>query len=143
MVEPHPYAPPQEHSLTPHPRHSNSDESNPFLSSRARPQYLISLTLRTLDYVASGVRYIAISQGHHLHNASNEDVVVPKNLKAPQFQDIPLEQWMALTSTQAIQDTPGLDSPTLEESWKISLLLAGSSRTRFRFDMQVDILLAL
>ncbi|KAH8151145.1 uncharacterized protein LAJ45_04847 [Morchella importuna] len=94
--------------------HPNSDEWNFFISGRARiTVFDAPQSARTFDYAAGDVGYILVDQGHYIENIGDEDVVLLEVLKAPQFEDVSLGQWMALTPPQVVKDTLHLDNDVL------------------------------
>lgn len=68
---------------------------------------------RTFDYAAGDVGYILVDQGHYIENIGDDDVVLLEVLKASQFEDVSLGQWMALTPPQVVKDTLHLDNDVL------------------------------
>jgi oxalate decarboxylase len=52
-------------------------------------------TARTLDFKANDVGYVPSMAGHYIENTGSEDVIFLEMFKAPRFQDISLNQWIA------------------------------------------------
>jgi len=95
--------------------HPNSDEWNYFIEGHARiTVFAAGGNANTFDYQAGDVGYVPVSDGHYIENIGTEPVRVLEILKAPQFQDVSLGQWLALTPAQVVMETLNLDQETYE-----------------------------
>jgi oxalate decarboxylase len=52
-------------------------------------------TARTLDYKANDVGYVPKMAGHSIENTGTEDIIFLEMFKAPRFEDISVNQWIA------------------------------------------------
>lgn len=94
--------------------HPHSDEWNFFLSGTARiTVYQAPASSQTFDYGPGDVGYIPMTSSHYIENTGSEDVVLLEMLKAPQFTDISVAQWLGLTPKQVVKDTLNLPDEVL------------------------------
>ncbi len=52
-------------------------------------------TARTVDYKANDVGYVPNMAGHSIENTGTEDIIFLEMFKAPRFEDISVNQWIA------------------------------------------------
>jgi len=50
---------------------------------------------RTLDFKANDVGNVPSMAGHYIENTGSEDIVFLEMFKAPRFQDVSLNRWIA------------------------------------------------
>ncbi|MDQ0176544.1 oxalate decarboxylase/phosphoglucose isomerase-like protein (cupin superfamily) [Bacillus chungangensis] len=60
---------------------------------------------RTFDFSAGDVGYVPFAFGHYIQNTGNEKLWFLEMFKSSRFADLSLNQWMALTPHNLIQDT--------------------------------------
>ncbi|PWW02816.1 oxalate decarboxylase [Paenibacillus cellulosilyticus] len=96
--------------------HPNNDEWQYYLSGQARMTVFGGNGVaRTFDYRAGDVGYVPFAMGHYVQNTGKDTVWFLEMFKAPRFEDISLNQWMALTPHQLVQSNLNA-SPELMKS---------------------------
>lgn len=84
--------------------HPNNDEWQYYLSGQARMTVFGGNGIaRTFDYRAGDVGYVPFAMGHYIQNTGKDTVWFLEMFKAPRFEDISLNQWMALTPHELVQ----------------------------------------
>jgi oxalate decarboxylase len=66
--------------------------------------FAASETARTFNYRAGDVGYIPFAMGHYIQNTGNESLWFLEMFKSNRFADVSLNQWMALTPKELVQD---------------------------------------
>lgn len=85
--------------------HTTSDEWTYFISGRARlTVYEAPGSSRTFDFSAGDVGYVPMPNAHYLENVGNETVVYLEVLRASQYSDISVNQWLGITPKQIVKD---------------------------------------
>jgi oxalate decarboxylase len=86
--------------------HPNADEWQYYISGKARMTvFAAEGNARTFDYQAGDVGYVPISMPHYVENTGNEPLRFLELFRAPRFEDVSLNQWMALTPPEMVQAT--------------------------------------
>ncbi len=94
--------------------HPNTDEWQYYLSGKGRMTvFANSGKARTFDYQAGDVGYVPFAMGHYVENTGDEPLRFLEMFRSPYFADISLNQWMALTPTQLVQEHLNLDQQTM------------------------------
>jgi oxalate decarboxylase len=75
-------------------------------------------TARTLDFKANDVGYVPSMAGHSIENTGNEDVVFLEMFKAPRFQDVSLNQWIARMPDKMAEAHLKLSASTIRQAPK-------------------------
>ncbi|QHW35312.1 oxalate decarboxylase family bicupin [Paenibacillus rhizovicinus] len=84
--------------------HPNNDEWQYYLSGQGRMTVFAGNGVaRTFDYRAGDVGYVPFAMGHYVQNTGNETLWFLEMFRSPRFEDISLNQWMALTPHQLVQ----------------------------------------
>ncbi len=84
--------------------HPNNDEWQYYISGTARMTvFAPNGTARTFDYRAGDVGYVPRAFGHYIQNTGNQSVWALEMFKSDRFEDVSLNQWMALTPHQLVQ----------------------------------------
>jgi oxalate decarboxylase len=60
---------------------------------------------RTFDYRAGDVGYVPFAYGHYIQNTGDKKLTFLELFKSDHYADISLNQWMALTPSELVQDT--------------------------------------
>jgi len=96
--------------------HPNADEWTYFLSGCARlTAFASGSNSRTFDYRAGDVGYIPRVYGHYVENLCDEPLIFLELFKSSVFQDISLNQWLALTPPNVVKSNLNLSSRTVEQ----------------------------
>ncbi|GBF77653.1 oxalate decarboxylase [Paenibacillus sp. 598K] len=83
--------------------HPNADEWQYYLTGQARMTVFAGDgSARTFDYRAGDVGYVPFAQGHYVQNTGTETVWFLEMFKSDRFQDVSLNQWLALTPQQLV-----------------------------------------
>ncbi|KAL8744288.1 MAG: hypothetical protein Q9190_003448 [Brigantiaea leucoxantha] len=95
--------------------HPTSDEWNFFVTGQARLSiFSAPESGQTFDFYAGDVGYVPSTQSHYIENTGNETVVFLEVLQAPKFTDISVNQWLALTPSQVVEETMNLPADVVE-----------------------------
>jgi oxalate decarboxylase len=85
--------------------HPTNDEWQYYLSGTARMTvFAASGTARTFNYRAGDVGYVPFATGHYIQNTGDTSLWFLEMFQSGQFADVSLNQWMALTPKELIQD---------------------------------------
>src|SRR6266850_3465152 len=94
--------------------HPNTDEWQYYISGRGRMTVFASSgKARTFDYQAGDVGYIPFAMGHYIENTGDETLRFLELFRSSYYADISLNQWMALTPPELVQQHLNLDQQTL------------------------------
>lgn len=104
--------------------HPNNDEWQYYLTGQARMTVFTGNGVaRTFDYRAGDVGYVPFATGHYIQNTGNESVWFLEMFKSDRFEDVSLNQWLALTPTELVQHNINVDSKFTDqlrkEKWPV------------------------
>ncbi|PYI56632.1 oxalate decarboxylase family bicupin [Paenibacillus flagellatus] len=104
--------------------HPNNDEWQYYLSGTARMTVFAAQgTARTFDYRAGDVGYVPFAYGHYIQNTGSASVWFLEMFKSDRFADVSLNQWMALTPKDLVQNTlhvgPELMDALRKQKWPV------------------------
>ncbi|MFF5816253.1 oxalate decarboxylase family bicupin [Lysinibacillus capsici] len=104
--------------------HPNNDEWQYYLQGKGRMTVFTGNgTARTFDYRAGDVGYVPFATGHYIENTGTEPLWFLEMFKSDRFQDVSLNQWMALTPTELVQSNlqvgPELLEALRKEKWPV------------------------
>lgn len=104
--------------------HPNNDEWQYYLTGQARMTVFAGNgNARTFDYRAGDVGYVPFAMGHYIQNTGSQSLWFLEMFKSDRFVDISLNQWMALTPRQLVQDNlqvgPELLDSLRKEKWPV------------------------
>lgn len=104
--------------------HPNNDEWQYYLTGRGRMTvFAANGTARTFDYRAGDVGYVPFAFGHYIQNTGNQSLWFLEMFRSDRFEDVSLNQWMALTPHQLVQDNlnagPELMNALRKEKWPV------------------------
>ena len=78
---------------------------------------------RTFDYRAGDVGYVPFAMGHYIENIGDKPLRFLEMLRSSRFQDISLNQWMALTPKELVQAHINLNHTVMgslgKEKWPV------------------------
>ncbi|MDF2721706.1 MAG: oxalate decarboxylase [Paenibacillus sp.] len=84
--------------------HPNNDEWQYYLTGQGRMTvFAANGVARTFDYRAGDVGYVPFAFGHYIQNTGTETLWYLEIFKSDRFQDVSLNQWMALTPTELVE----------------------------------------
>lgn len=84
--------------------HPDADEIQYYLSGTARMTVFNSVAnARTFDYAAGDVGYVPKNLAHYIENTGTETVHVLNVFNRPDYRDVSLNQWLALTPAALVQ----------------------------------------
>lgn len=85
--------------------HPNNDEWQYYLTGQGRMTvFAASGTARTFDYRAGDVGYVPFAFGHYIQNTGDQSLWFLEMFRSDRFADVSLNQWMALTPRQLVQE---------------------------------------
>ncbi|WP_456288054.1 oxalate decarboxylase family bicupin [Paenibacillus sp. AK002] len=85
--------------------HPNQDEWQYYLTGQGRMTVFAGNgAARTFDYRAGDVGYVPFAFGHYIQNTGTESLWFLEMFRSDRFEDISLNQWMALTPRDLVRD---------------------------------------
>ncbi|TDF93204.1 oxalate decarboxylase family bicupin [Paenibacillus piri] len=104
--------------------HPNNDEWQYYLTGKGRMTvFAANGNARTFDYHAGDVGYVPFAFGHYIQNTGDQSLWFLEMFKSDRFADVSLNQWMALTPRQLVQDnlhaTTELMDALRKEKWPV------------------------
>lgn len=104
--------------------HPNNDEWQYYLTGTGRMTVFAGTGIaRTFDYRAGDVGYVPFAFGHYVQNTGSESLWYLEVFKSSRFADVSLNQWMALTPEELVQNnihaTPELMQALRKEKWPV------------------------
>ncbi|GKU76554.1 oxalate decarboxylase family bicupin [Paenibacillus sp. L3-i20] len=104
--------------------HPNNDEWQYYLTGQGRMTVFAGNgTARTFNYRAGDVGYVPFATGHYIQNTGNQTLRFLEMFKSDRFVDVSLNQWMALTPRELIEDNLHVGAELLDvlrkEKWPV------------------------
>ncbi|MDX8361441.1 oxalate decarboxylase family bicupin [Cytobacillus sp. IB215316] len=104
--------------------HPNTDEWQYYLTGKGRMTvFAAEGTARTFNYRAGDVGYVPFAFGHYIQNIGEESLWFLEVFKSNRFEDISLNQWLALTPHELVQANlhvgPELMNALRQEKWPV------------------------
>lgn len=104
--------------------HPNQDEWQYYLTGQGRMTVFAGNgAARTFDYRAGDVGYVPFAFGHYIQNTGTETLWFLEMFRSDRFEDISLNQWMAMTPRDLIQDNLRVGSEVTDalrkEKWPV------------------------
>ncbi|CAL1716021.1 unnamed protein product [Somion occarium] len=94
--------------------HPTQDEWSYFIEGEGRiTLFASSGNARTFNYQAGDVGFVPASFGHYVENTGNSTLRFLEIFKSDRFQDISLNQWLALTPPELVKAHLQLDDETI------------------------------
>ncbi|KGP84337.1 MULTISPECIES: oxalate decarboxylase family bicupin [unclassified Paenibacillus] len=85
--------------------HPNADEWQYYLTGQGRMTVFGGNGIaRTFDYRAGDVGYVPVAMGHYIQNTGTDTLWFLEMFRSDRFEDISLNQWMALTPEELVRD---------------------------------------
>jgi len=95
--------------------HPDADELQYYISGEAQMTVFDATSnARTFNYRAGDVGYVPRTLAHYIENVGNTPVHVINVFKSPQYSDVSLNQWMALTPPDMVSGTLNLDDTVMK-----------------------------
>lgn len=108
--------------------HPNADEWQYYLSGQARMTVFASnRSAQTFDYQAGDVGYVPRAQPHYVENTGKTTLRFFEMFRSPQFQDVPLAQWLAFTPHELVRAHLNIDESLLKKIPKRRMPIVGKS----------------
>ncbi|MBU5344541.1 oxalate decarboxylase family bicupin [Paenibacillus lautus] len=104
--------------------HPNQDEWQYYLAGQGRMTVFAGNgAARTFDYRAGDVGYVPFAFGHYIQNTGTETLWFLEMFRSDRFEDISLNQWMALTPLDLVQDNLSVGTEVTDalrkEKWPV------------------------
>jgi oxalate decarboxylase len=94
--------------------HQNADEWQYYIQGQGRMTVFFNgAKARTADFNAGDVGVVPHTFGHYIENTGTVDLIFLEMFRAPLYQDIALNEWIAGTPPELIQQHLGISSQTL------------------------------
>jgi oxalate decarboxylase len=95
--------------------HPNADEWQYYISGSGRMTVFASQdSSRTFDFRAGDVGYVPKSMSHYVENLGDVPLKFLELFRSSRFQDVSLNQWLALTPALLVKSHLGLDQSTID-----------------------------
>ncbi|WP_339321633.1 oxalate decarboxylase family bicupin [Paenibacillus sp. FSL W8-0194] len=104
--------------------HPNQDEWQYYLTGQGRMTVFAgSGAARTFNYRAGDVGYVPFAYGHYIQNTGTESLWFLEMFRSDRFEDVSLNQWMALTPKELVGENLHVGSELLDalrkEKWPV------------------------
>ncbi|WP_248925225.1 oxalate decarboxylase family bicupin [Paenibacillus hamazuiensis] len=104
--------------------HPNNDEWQYYLTGQGRMTVFAgSGAAATFDYRAGDVGYVPFAFGHYIQNTGSQTLWYLEVFKSDRFADVSLNQWMALTPRELVQNnlrvSPEFLDALRKEKWPV------------------------
>jgi len=106
------------------------DEWSFFIEGTARVTIFASQgNARTFDYQPGDIGYVPTAMGHYVENIGNTTLRFLEIFNADRFEDISLNQWLALTPPDLVKAHLQLDDETISLLSKTKPVVIGGNST--------------
>jgi len=106
--------------------HPTQPEWSFFIEGNARiTVFASSANARTFDYQAGDIGYVPPSFGHYVENIGNTTLKFLEIFNSNLYEDISLNQWLALTPPDMVKAHLQLDDDTISKLQKVKPLVVG------------------
>ncbi|WJM10184.1 oxalate decarboxylase family bicupin [Paenibacillus sp. PK1-4R] len=100
--------------------HPNADEWQYYLTGQGRMTVFGGNGIaRTFDYRAGDVGYVPVAMGHYIQNTGTDTLWFLEIFRSDRFEDVSLNQWMALTPRDLVRDNLNAPPELLDALRKI------------------------
>ena len=94
--------------------HQNAEEWQYYIQGQGRMTVFFNGSkARTADFNAGDVGLVPRTYGHYIENTGTVDLIFLEMFKAPRYMDLSLNEWIASTPPELIQQHLGISSETL------------------------------
>jgi len=95
--------------------HPNADEWQYYISGQARMTVFgSSATATTFDFQAGDVGTVPRAMGHYVQNTGTDKLVFLEMFRSDHYADVSLNQWLALSPRQLVQETLHLNQNMMQ-----------------------------
>ncbi|KAG6377574.1 putative oxalate decarboxylase/oxidase [Boletus reticuloceps] len=109
--------------------HPTQPEWTYFISGTARiTVYASSASAQTFDFQAGDIAYIPPSYGHYVENTGNSTLHFLEIFRSGEFEDISLNQWLALVPPELVKAHLDLDDATIAKFSKVKQEVVGPAQ---------------
>ncbi|KAG7442548.1 Bicupin oxalate decarboxylase oxidase [Guyanagaster necrorhizus] len=106
--------------------HPTMDEWSFFIEGTARVTIFASQgTARTFNYQPGDIGYVPAAYGHYVENTGNTTMKFLEIFKSDRFEDISLNQWLALTPPAIVKAHLNIDDATISQLSKVKPVVIG------------------
>ncbi|CUA74825.1 oxalate decarboxylase [Rhizoctonia solani] len=106
--------------------HPTQPEWSYFIQGNARiTVFAASANARTFDYQAGDIGYVPPSFGHYVENIGNTTLKFLEIFNADKYEDISLNQWLALTPPDVVKAHLQLSDDTISKLQKVKPVVVG------------------
>ncbi|KAF8752776.1 Oxalate Decarboxylase [Rhizoctonia solani] len=106
--------------------HPTQPEWTFYLEGTARVTVFASSgNARTFDYQAGDIGYVPPTFGHYVENTGNTTMKYLEIFKTDRYEDISLNQWLALTPPEMVKAHLQLDDETISQLQKVKPIVVG------------------
>ncbi|GAB1521075.1 hypothetical protein RhiTH_004166 [Rhizoctonia solani] len=107
--------------------HPTQPEWSYFIQGNARiTVFAAQANARTFDYQAGDIGYVPPSFGHYVENIGNTTLKFLEIFNADKYEDISLNQWLALTPPELVKAHLQLSDDTISKLQKVKPIVVGS-----------------
>ncbi|CAM4282137.1 oxalate decarboxylase family bicupin [Paenibacillus xylanexedens] len=100
--------------------HPNADEWQYYLTGQGRMTVFGGNGIaRTFDYRAGDVGYVPVAMGHYVQNTGTDTLWFLEIFRSDRFEDVSLNQWMALTPRDLVRDNLNAPPELLDSLRKV------------------------
>ncbi|PZT52793.1 oxalate decarboxylase family bicupin [Paenibacillus silvae] len=100
--------------------HPNADEWQYYLTGEGRMTVFGGEgNARTFDYRAGDVGYVPLAMGHYIQNTGKDTLWFLEIFRSDRFEDVSLNQWMALTPRDLVRDNLNAPAELLDALRKV------------------------
>ncbi|PBK73238.1 oxalate decarboxylase [Armillaria solidipes] len=108
--------------------HPTMDEWSFFIEGTGRVTVFASQgTARTFNYQPGDIGYVPTAYGHYVENTGNTTLKFLEIFKSDRFEDISLNQWLALTPPAVVKAHLNIDDATISQLSKVKPVIIGPS----------------
>ncbi|KAF8629623.1 hypothetical protein AX15_003359 [Amanita polypyramis BW_CC] len=106
--------------------HPSQDEWTFFLKGHARVTIFASQSnAKTYDYQGGDIAYVPATYGHYVENIGNSTLVFLEIFKSDKYEDISLNQWLALIPPNVVKAHLGISDETVAKLNKTKQTVVG------------------
>jgi len=106
--------------------HPTQDEWSFFIEGSARVTiFAAQSNARTFDFQAGDIGYVPASMGHYVENTGNTTLTFLEIFRDEKFQDVSLNQWLALTPPELVKAHLGFSDDVIAKLTKTKQTVIG------------------
>lgn len=94
--------------------HTNADEWQYYVAGHGRMTLFKNKSdARTMNFTAGDIGYVPLTLPHYIENTGSEDLVFLEMFKAPRYEDISLNNWIAAIPPELVEQHLTLSTETI------------------------------